>query len=105
MISGLMGGRLTMTKRDELAAWLAELPDSAVEALHAEAARLRVTMVPGTADLDSESQTWLDGSAADLLTTLEELEAGIPAAERDQWLSAMMAGAIPVRFDPATGEV
>jgi hypothetical protein len=100
-----VGGGGTMTKRDELAAWLADLPDAAVDALHAEAARLRVTMAPAGPELDQESRAWLDESAANLLATLDELEADIPADERERWLSAMMAGAVAVRFDPATGEV
>lgn len=35
-----------MTKRDELAAWLADMPEDDIEALWSVARRLRVTMAP-----------------------------------------------------------
>jgi hypothetical protein len=83
-----------MTKRDELAAWLAELPDAAVEALHAEAARLRVTMAPHATELDDETRAWLD---ADLAPPLEpedwsDLPAGKPVAWDEALQSFIVVG-------------
>jgi hypothetical protein len=72
-----------MTKRDELAAWLAELPDAVVDALHAEAARLRVTMAPAEGGLDGESRSWLD---AELTPALEPEDwSGVPKGKPVVW--------------------
>jgi hypothetical protein len=62
-----------MTKRDELVAWLAELPDAAIDDLYAQAARLRVTMAPAGDGLDDETRAWLD---ADLTPPLDPYDWG-----------------------------
>jgi hypothetical protein len=91
-----------MTKRDELAAWL---PESVVDAWHAEAARLRVTMAPAGDGLNDETRAWLDASAADMAASLAAVEADLPPGQVGEWIDAMWQKATPVRFDEATGEL
>lgn len=86
-----------MTKRDELAALLAELPEADIEALLTVARRLRVTMVPTgeglpdwleNAPLDDEPLT--DGDLAAIAEAEADYTAGrsLPSAEAKRRLLA-----------------
>jgi hypothetical protein len=86
-----------MTKREELAAWLTEMPEADIETLWAVASRLRVTMAPtGTglpdwlmnAPLDDEPLT--DSDLAAIAEAEADYAAGrsIPSAEAKRRLLA-----------------
>jgi hypothetical protein len=94
-----------MTKRDELAAWLAELPDSAIDDLYAQAARLRVTMAPAGESLAEVRQAWERSGAQDALNALAAVEADLAPGEVSAWIDELWANATPYRYDESTGEL
>lgn len=99
-----------MDKRND--ASLAALIEAAKDARPAVMARIVAFArevvqadMTGNVDLQADTQAWLDASTSDVLASLDELEADVPRAERERWLSAMWDEATPVRFDDATGEL
>jgi hypothetical protein len=94
-----------MTKREELAAWLAEMSDAAIDELYANAARLRVTMAPVSDVLADDRRAWERAGLQDMTDRLEAIEADLPPGQVDAWLDELWENATPFRYDAATGEL
>lgn len=56
-------------------------------------------------EIDSTAVSMERAGAAEMVGTLAELERDLPREQVQGWLDDLRAGAVPVRFNPVTGEI